>query len=163
MRAINLDGTGVHELKNEAEFESAFTGVFQKPQNVGLSCILVKNKEESDSLLIKAGSYAGRIHNMTGELVELQRTKWNLMTAEQAKGLEFETVFAVTGRMSENEKYIAYTRALDELYVYDEEIELISVAEEDKPAEKTEKKAKEGSTRKKREKRSSKETSIIAS
>ena len=85
------------------------------------------------------------------------------MTAEQAKGLEFETVFAVTGRMSENEKYIAYTRALDELYVYDEEIELISVAEEDKPAEKTEKKAKEGRTRKKREKRSSKETSIIAS
>lgn len=158
MRAINLDGTGVHELKNEAEFETAFTGVFQKPQNVGLSCILVKNKEEADSLLIKAGSYAGRIHNMTGELVELQRTKWNLMTAEQAKGLEFETVFAVTGRMSENEKYIAYTRALDELYVYDEEIELISVAEEDTPAEKTEKKAKEGSTRKKREKRSSKET-----
>ena len=41
------------------------------------------------------------------------------MMVEQSKGLEFETVFAVTGRMSENEKYITYTRALNELYVYD--------------------------------------------
>lgn len=153
MRAINLDGTGVHELRNEEAFETAFAGVFQKPQNVGLSCIIVKSKEEADTLMAKSGTYVTRIHNMTGELVELQRTKWNLMTIEQAKGLEFETVFAVTGRMSENEKYIAYTRALDELYVYDKKIELIKITKEMIPIKKT----KEGSTRKKREKRSSKD------
>lgn len=157
MRAINLDGIGVHELRSEEEFETAFTGVFQKPQNVGLSCIIVKSKEEADTLMAKSGTYVTRIHNMTGELVELQRTKWNLMTIEQAKGLEFETVFAVTGRMSENEKYIAYTRALDELYVYDKKVELIEITKEIIPVKKTEKKTKEGSIRKKREKRSSKD------
>ena len=41
------------------------------------------------------------------------------MTVEQVKGLEFGTVFALSGRMSQNEKYIAYTRALDELFVFD--------------------------------------------
>ena len=142
-------------ISERKEFENAFNGVFQKPQNVGLSCIIVKSKEEADTLMAKSGTYVTRIHNMTGELVELQRTKWNLMTIEQAKGLEFETVFAVTGRMSENEKYIAYTRALDELYVYDKKIELIQITKEIIPIKKTENKTKEGSTRKKREKRSS--------
>lgn len=157
MRAINLDGTGVHEITSESAFEKAFSGIFQKPQNVGLSCIIVKNPSEADELLEKYGMYISRIHDMTKESVELQRTKWNLMTVEQSKGLEFETVFAVTGRMSENEKYITYTRALDELYVYDEEIKLSVISIRTGAAEKADKKTKEKSSRKKREKRSSKE------
>lgn len=80
------------------------------------------------------------------------------MTVEQSKGLEFETVFAVTGRMSENEKYITYTRALNELYVYDEEIKLSVISIKTGTNEKADKKTKEKSSRKKREKRSSKET-----
>ena len=102
--------------------------------------------------------YISRIHDITKESVELQRTKWNLMTVEQSKGLEFETVFAVTGRMSENEKYITYTRALNELYVYDEEIKLSVISIKTGTNEKADKKTKEKSSRKKREKRSSKET-----
>jgi len=35
------------------------------------------------------------------------------------EGLEFQCVVAVTGNMSTNEKYISYTRALDNLYVFD--------------------------------------------
>lgn len=157
MRAINLDGIGVHEISNENDFEEAFSGIFQKPQNVGLSCIIVKNVSEADELLTKYGMYISRIHDMTKESVELQRTKWNLMTVEQSKGLEFETVFAVTGRMSENEKYITYTRALDELYVYDEEIKLSAVPIRAGTIEKIDKKTKEKSSRKKREKRNTKE------
>lgn len=157
MRAINLDGTGVHEITSESAFEKVFSGVFQKPQSVGLSCIIVKNPSEADELLEKYGMYTSRIHDMTKESVELQRTKWNLMTVEQSKGLEFETVFAVTGRMSENEKYITYTRALDELYVYDEEIKLSVISIKTGVAEKADKRTKEKSSRKKREKRSSKE------
>lgn len=157
MRAINLDGAGVHEIVNKNDFEISFNGIFKRPQNIGLSCIIVKNKAEADELLVKAEIYKSRIHNMTTEVVELQRNKWNLMTVEQSKGLEFETVFAISGRMSENEKYIAYTRALDELYVYDNKIEIgphIDVVKD----EEIEKKVKEGSTRKKREKRSSKQS-----
>ena len=59
---------------------------------------------------------------------------------EQSKGLEFETVFAVTGRMSENEKYITYTRALNELYVYDEEIKLSVISIKTGTNEKADKK-----------------------
>lgn len=158
MRAINLDGTGVHEITSESAFEEVFSGIFQKPQNVGLSCIIVKNPSEADELLAKYEMYISRIHDMTKESVELQRTKWNLMTVEQSKGLEFETVFAVTGRMSENEKYITYTRALNELYVYDEEIKLSVISIKTGTNEKADKKTKEKSSRKKREKRSSKET-----
>lgn len=61
---------------------------------------------------------------MTDDSNELNYNLWNLMLVEQAKGLEFQTVFAISGRMTENEKYIAYTRALDELYIYDFEIPL---------------------------------------
>ena len=101
--------------------------------------------------------YVSRIHNMTEKSADLQRTKWNLMTVEQARGLEFETVFAVTGRMSENEKYITYTRALDELYVYDQEIELRIVRSEIQTIEISNNKKSKENGRKKREKRSSKE------
>ena len=156
MRAINLDGRGVHELSSKDAFEAAFTGIFQKPQNVGLSCIIVTNKEEAVTLLNMAKGYISRIHNMTEKSADLQRKKWNLMTVEQARGLEFETVFAITGRMSENEKYITYTRALDELYVYDKEIELRIVQSEIQTIEIPNKKLEENG-RKKREKRSSKE------
>lgn len=164
MRAINLDGKGVHELKSYSDFESGFFEVFQKPQNPGLSCILVKNAEEADAILEIASLYKNRIHDMTKEWVEIMGNKWNLMTAEQAKGLEFETVFAVSGTMTQNEKYIAYTRALDELYVYDTELPIL----EKEPEKKTETKEEtvDKQQRKKREKRSSKkkleETSVEA-
>ena len=97
---------------------------------------------------------------MTTTATEIKRNKWNLMMAEQAKGLEFETVFAISGRMGENEKYIAYTRALNELYVYDEEIALIEYEEKVTDEKEIDKKPKIESTRKKRAKRKSKEKGI---
>lgn len=157
MRPINLDGTGVHECNNQSEFEAAFRGIFQKPQNVGLSCILVKNKAEAETLIAMVENYAVRIHNMTSEVVELQKNKWNLMTVEQAKGLEFETVFAVSGRMSPNEKYIAYTRALDELYVYDDVVDMIDIDFKNTISLELGNKVKDGTARKKRVKRTSKD------
>ena len=160
MKSINLDGTGVHELGNIREFEENLESIFQKLQSVGLSCIIVKNVEEAGSIIEKVGKHAARIHNMTDGLTELWTNKWNLMTAEQVKGLEFETLFAITGRMSKNEKYIVYTRALDELYVYDSEIELSKNATKtDTVVEKMEKKTKEKNVRRKGKKRSSKEES----
>ena len=40
-----------------------------------------------------------------------------VLTVEQAKGLEFDSVVVITDHMTNNEKYIAYTRALDTLIV----------------------------------------------
>ena len=39
-----------------------------------------------------------------------------LYTVAQAKGMEYERVYAC-GRLTETEKYVAYTRALSELYI----------------------------------------------
>lgn len=41
----------------------------------------------------------------------------SIMTVKQVKGLEFDTAFVFDEEMDKNEKYIAYTRALSELYV----------------------------------------------
>ena len=47
----------------------------------------------------------------------------SLMYVDEVKGIEFDKVFVVSNRMSKNEKYIAYTRALSELViVVDEKI-----------------------------------------
>ena len=38
-----------------------------------------------------------------------------LMYVDEVKGIEFDKAYVVVNRMSRNEKYIAYTRALSEL------------------------------------------------
>jgi len=47
-------------------------------------------------------------------------TKVSLLSVRQAKGLEFDSVFVIDGSMSKNERYIAYSRALSELYIVKE-------------------------------------------
>lgn len=128
MRAINLDGRGVHEICNIEELSRKMVDQFQNAQKQGLCAIIVKDIAEANFLLKEYETYQQRIHDMTNKYLDIHRTRWNLLTVEQAKGLEFETVIAVTGRMTQNEKYITYTRALDELYVFDEEITLLDWA-----------------------------------
>lgn len=43
--------------------------------------------------------------------------KLSVLSVEIAKGLEFEAIVAIVDQMSNNEKYISYTRALDQLVV----------------------------------------------
>ena len=43
--------------------------------------------------------------------------KVHVLTVKQAKGLEYDTVFVYDDGMNKNERYIAYTRALSELYI----------------------------------------------
>jgi len=162
MRAINLDGRGVHEMSSQEEFVSVLTAVLQNTQNQGLSCILVKNVEETDTVLKMFPELQFKIHNITREWREILGNKWNLMTVEQVKGLEFGTVFALSGRMSTNEKYIAYTRALDELYVYNLELPLImqedshSGLEDTKPEKRLD--SKNGDAKPERRKRNKRKT-----
>ncbi len=157
MLPINLPGAGVHEVQDYSEFIKIMVSVFQKPQNPGLSCIIIKNTEEAYTILQVLDMFTNRIQDMTQGVSELQPYKWNIITVQQAKGLEFETVFAISGRMTNNEKYITYTRALDELYVYDELLPIL-IKPEEIHEEKKETDPIEKSSRKKRVKRSSKET-----
>ena len=45
----------------------------------------------------------------------------SVISVETAKGLEFDTVVVITDSLTENEKYIAFTRALDHLIVVSDE------------------------------------------
>lgn len=56
----------------------------------------------------------------------------SFMYVDEVKGIEFDKVFVVSNKMTKNEKYIAYTRALSELViVVDENIIEQGVAQED--------------------------------
>lgn len=124
MRAINLDGDGVHVIKDEESLKQRINTLFHSPLKPGISCILVKTEEEVEYLKQSTGMLAVRMNDITAAPADLMPNKWNVLTIDQAKGLEFETAIVLSGRMTENEKYIAYTRALNELYVYDGSVEL---------------------------------------
>jgi DNA helicase IV len=56
-------------------------------------------------------------YNVLHETGVISKKKVNLLTVYESKGLEFGCVAVYDGGMSENERYIAYTRALKELAV----------------------------------------------
>lgn len=61
--------------------------------------------------------YSRKAYNVVGESGAISKSKINIMTVYESKGLEFTAVAVVDGDLSVNEKYIAYTRALKELAV----------------------------------------------
>ena len=157
MRPMNTAGKGVHQYEEESEFIEKIIKQFVDVNRIKQSAIIVKDLVEAEYIKDKFSKFINKIEDLTGEEYSTHRTKWNLMTIDNAKGLEFNTVIALSGRMTNNEKYIAYTRALDELFVYDGDLDLIVYEEklkrlieeeeknklEKKKTEKSEKKAKE--------------------
>ena len=136
MRAINLDGSGVHQFDSLTDVANQLRQILKSALKSGLSCIIVKNQDEANAVLDLAENLVNRIHNLCEGIDTYQTNRWNLMTVDQVKGLEFDTVIAVAGRMSENEKYITYTRALDELYIFEKE--LIDIQEKESVLEEIE-------------------------
>lgn len=120
MKAINTPGSGVTVLENEFEFDDKLRKLFVSVPKPGLRAIIVDDTHEAKHILTQYVMFQNKIHDMTGNNYDVHRSRWNLITIEQAKGLEFATVMAISGRMTPNRKYIAYTRALDELIIYDE-------------------------------------------
>lgn len=68
------------------------------------------------SWLLKQSVSAELINNVSSSGV-IQNSQISLMTVADCKGLEFDTVYVFDFGMSDNEKYVAYTRALDSLFV----------------------------------------------
>jgi hypothetical protein len=124
MRALNTAGNGVHVLEDEERFLKAVQDRFMMENRAGLSAIIVKSKEEANYVLDSFHEYGNKIKDLTGEDFSVHRTRWNLITVSDAKGLEFRNVIVISGRMTENEKYIAYTRALDELIVFEKLVDV---------------------------------------
>lgn len=62
-------------------------------------------------------NYSKKSYNRIGLTGKISKTKINVMTVYESKGLEFTAVAVADGDMTDNEKYIAYTRALKELAI----------------------------------------------
>lgn len=124
MRPINLPGNGVHQIKNWEECKKELYKLFQNAQQYGLKAIIVKTVAECAMICnVILADKKSMINNITNAGKSISQSKWNILLVSQTKGLEFKCVFVLSGAMIDNEKYIAYTRALDELYVYDGEMD----------------------------------------
>ncbi len=62
-------------------------------------------------------AYSKKSYNVLRESGKISKTKINLMTVYESKGLEFTAVAVADSDMTVNEKYIAYTRALKNLAI----------------------------------------------
>ena len=102
MRSIGFDGPPIQTV-SPRELAAFFR------DKKGLKALICseENKEK----------YRRKAYSVLSEKGRVSRSKINLMTVYESKGLEFTTVAVVPDGMSANERYIAYTRALKELAV----------------------------------------------
>ena len=100
MRAIGTEGDGVEIIS--ARSVTSYLSKFN-----GLSAVIC-----SEAGLEK---YTRKSYNVVRNTGRISKTKINIMTVYESKGLEFTSVAVADGDMTENEKYIAYTRALKNL------------------------------------------------
>ena len=102
MHSIGFDGPKVSYLS--ARDISAF---FKDKK--GLKTIICSEE--------KKAQYMRKSYNDLATKGKVSRTKINIMTVYESKGLEFTSVVVIPNGMSDSERYIAYTRALNELAV----------------------------------------------
>ncbi len=105
MKSIGLHGEGVARLRPRQ-----VSGFFRGAQ--GLKAVIAK--EEYLPLFAKRG------YSLLSQTGTLSKAKINVMTVFESKGLEFSVVAVYGKGMTENEKYIAYTRALSRLAVVED-------------------------------------------
>ena len=102
MQSIGYDGPRVTQITPRG------ISAFFKDKK-GLKAVICSEKTKSE--------YLRKTYNDLGAKGKVSRSKINIMTVYESKGLEFTSVVAVTEGMTDGEKYIAYTRALNELAV----------------------------------------------
>lgn len=89
--------------------------IFIKPSNNDRVALIVKNLEVLYEFDIKTND--DKFNIVDTPISNMIRNKINIIPVNIAKGLEFEKVFVIDENMLNNEKYISYTRALNELFV----------------------------------------------
>ncbi len=78
-------------------------------EKVGLRAVITSEKN--------IAAFSKKSYNLVRETGKISKSKINLLTVFESKGLEFTAVAVADEDMSENEKYIAYTRALKRLAI----------------------------------------------
>ncbi len=102
MQSIGFDGAEVERLAARS-----VTGWLTGKN--GLKAIICTEQSLS--------AYSKKSYNVLRESGKISKTKINLMTVYESKGLEFTAVAVADSDMTVNEKYIAYTRALKNLAI----------------------------------------------
>ncbi|MGN0805804.1 MAG: UvrD-helicase domain-containing protein, partial [Candidatus Coproplasma sp.] len=102
MQAIGLGGEEV--VKITPRQVSSFLA-----DKVGLRAVITSEKNLS--------AFSKKSYNLVRESGKISKSKINLLTVYESKGLEFTAVAVADCDMTDNEKYIAYTRALKRLAV----------------------------------------------
>ena len=126
MQAINLPGLGVSRIELERLYNYIEEHLISDSGR-GTTAIIVKNLEEANTVFYKYSEFEGRLNLMIDEQSEISLSRWNIMPVALAKELEFERVIAISSRMTNNEKYVCYTRAFDELVVFDEDLPIVEI------------------------------------
>lgn len=112
------------------------TGVQGKAENIIMDINVISDKvmnhiktNDRVAFIVKDKNIVSKDILKHLNIIDIRENKTNniprgrmiLYSVQEAKGLEFETVIVDDIDMNENEKYVAYTRALDSLYVINEE------------------------------------------
>ena len=102
MQSIGYDGPKVEKI-----VQRGISGFFKEKK--GLKAVICAESEKAN--------YLRKSYNDISQKGKVSRSKINVMSVYESKGLEFTSVVVVEKGMTDSEKYIAYTRALNELAV----------------------------------------------
>jgi DNA helicase IV len=108
MQAIGFDGKQVGRINYTDIIKTLYL-------NSGIKAVIADEKK-----LLNIYKGAESKFNIVENSGRISKSKINLLTVAESKGLEFSIVAVDDTNMNLNEKYIAYTRALKELYIIGE-------------------------------------------
>lgn len=130
MKSIGAKGSVIETTLNQCHFEI-----------VNRTAVICRNIDFAKKYL-KQYIDISSIDDLT-ETNQLPKDKYTLVTVADSRGLEFDTVYVFDYGMSENEKYVAYTRALDTLVVISDDLGLLDKVEKKITTKGTEEKTSE--------------------
>ena len=102
MQSIGFDGPAVQTITPNK------ISAFFKEKN-GLKAIICSEEEKE--------KYLRKSYNDLSQKGKISRSKINILTVYESKGLEFSSVVVAQKGLSQAERYIAYTRALNHLAI----------------------------------------------
>lgn len=118
MQTIGLSGCDVKIVNNNTFLEMFREFICAS----GTKAIIALSKNCFDEIIAykHASSLVDEVNFDFVKEQELDFSHINFFSIAEVKGLEFDTVFVITKDMSRNQRYIAATRALSILYVYND-------------------------------------------
>lgn len=116
---LNMYPIGLKGKVVECSLDCFFETI-AKDNKPSTKAIVISNEEQQK--LIKKYEDEFPLYFVGEDEVSIASNKINVLTPLLVKGLEFDVVCVLEKEMSNNEKYVSFTRALTELYVIKEEI-----------------------------------------